>query len=320
MRKTYRELLKPLVAVLMVIGILTSGMVRTEKVNAANSGQAWDGVINIAESEIGYKEKTGKKNKYAQFFDDLRKEDKNYYYDKKNGIDWCSIFVDWCFVQAYGYTFARQMRYKNQKFQGGASCSATYEQYTDKGLRGKFKPQKGDQIFFNHGHTGLVIDVTDKKVFTIEGNTKEKKTDTVNKVFPHSYDLTDPDIKGYGRPDYSVVEPYCQFIRALYLDAVGTGCSSNNLYKYVAKLGKDKISTAFEPVMWEIYNLPKVKALPHEEFVNRLYLGLLRRSPTDAERTYLVSFINYKDRRAALDKILDSKEWKDRAKTLGLNL
>ena len=318
MKKTYRELLKPLVAVLMVIGILTSGMVRTEKVNAVNSGQAWDGVINIAEKEIGYKETGNNKTKYAKFFDDLRKENKNYYYDKKNGVAWCSIFVDWCFVQAYGYTFARQMRYKDaNSFQGGASSTETYNQYKTHPT----KPLPGDQIFFVNKkgtiyHTGLVIEVTDKEVITIEGNSGDDE----NMVITNRYKLGASKIKGYGRPDYSVVEPYCQFFRRLYLDAVGTGCSSNNLYKYVAKLGNDKISTAFEPVMWEIYNLPKVQALPHEEFVNRLYLGLLRRSATNQERNYLVQLINYKNREAALDEILKSKEWKNRAKKLGLNI
>ena len=318
MRKTYGKLLKALVAVVMIIGILTSGMVRTEKVSAASTNAYSNIVINIAKNEIGYKEPAENTTKYTKFFDDLRKEKKYYYDGAKNGYaEWCAIFVDWCFVQAYGYNFARQMRYKDaEKFRLGASCAETYNQYKTHPT----KPQPGDQIFFTYGHTGLVIEVTDKKVITIEGNTKKDKNDKERRVLKKSHDLNASDIKGYGRPKYSVISPYYPFVNALYFYAVGDSCSVNALYKYVAKLGNDKISKTFEPVMWEIYNLSKVKGVSNDEFVNRLYKGLLGRSATTNEKKHMLELIKYMNRRAALDEILNSNQWKDRAKKLGLNL
>ena len=314
MRKTYGKLLKALVAVVMIIGILTSGMVRTERVNAASSDADWDAVINIAKKEIGTRETGKNRNKYAQFFDNLRKEGKKYYNYEKNGEQWCAIFVDWCFVQAYGYNFARQMTYKTKGLEG-ASCTYSYNYYESHPKN----PRPGDQIFFKNSkgkitHTGLVVDVKGGRVFTVEGNSE-------NMVQDLDYDLKDSTIYGYGRPDYSIIAQYSCIIRSLYQGAVGTGCSTNDLNKYIAKLGNDKISTTFEPVMWEIYNSTKMKKLSNEEFANRLYTGLIGRSAMDTEITYLANYINYKkDRRAALDMVLDSKEWKDRAKKLGLNL
>ena len=314
MRKTYGKLLKALVAVVMIIGILTSGMVRTKKVSAASTNAYSNIVINIAKNEIGYKQPAENTTQYSKFFDDLRKEKKYYYDGAKNGYaEWCAIFVDWCFVQAYGYNFARQMRYKDaEKFRLGASCAETYNQYKTHPT----KPQPGDQIFFTYGHTGLVIEVTDKKVITIEGNTKKDKNDKERRVLKKSHDLNASDIKGYGRPNYSVVAPYYPFINWLYLDAVGVSCSVNDRNKYVAKIG----NTTFEQVMWDIYNVSRVRTLSNEEFANRLYKGLIGRAATANEIKYQVELIKQKNRRTALDEMLKSKLWKDRAKSLGLSI
>lgn len=106
----------------------------------------------------------------------------------------------------------------------------------------------------------------------------------------------------------------------MYFDVMGTVCSSNDLNMYITKLGNDKISKTFEPVMWEIYNSSYARALSNVEYVNRIYMGLLGRSPTAIERYNKVALINAKNRREVLDDILNSKEWKERAKTLGLKI
>ena len=68
-------------------------------------------VINIAFAEVGYLEKKDKNNldsktanagdknytKYARDLDAM-----NFYNGHKNGFAWCDVFVDWCFIQAYG--------------------------------------------------------------------------------------------------------------------------------------------------------------------------------------------------------------------------
>jgi hypothetical protein len=58
----------------------------------------------------------------------------------------------------------------------------------------------GDQIFFgergNEYHTGIVVDVDDNYVYTVEGNSSEM-------VSERKYLLSDNSISGYGHPNYS---------------------------------------------------------------------------------------------------------------------
>ena len=85
------------------------------------------------------------------------------------------------------------------------------QRYKDKG-RYFEDPQPADQIFFHNGtriyHTGIVLEVTLSKVRTIEGNTSAGSEVIANggAVCIKEYNLGDPRIDGYGRPDWSVVE------------------------------------------------------------------------------------------------------------------
>ena len=178
-------------------------------------------VIEIAAAEIGYLEKAsnaqlddktanaGSANytKYARDLDEL-----DFYNGKKNGYAWCAVFVDWCFVQAFGMETALKMT--NQP-QGGLGASATYSARYYKN-NGQFydSPQPGDQIFFTNdggstfNHTGLVTKVEAGKVHTIEGNTSSESGVVANggAVRDKSYSLTYSKIGGYGRPDYSMIQ------------------------------------------------------------------------------------------------------------------
>lgn len=81
-------------------------------------------------------------------------------------------------------------------------------------LGSKLKPQPGDCILFAPTlpsanpyaarHVGIVVEVTDTSVITVEGNTGtwDKETSYVAKK---TYSLTNTDIKGYYRPDWSKV-------------------------------------------------------------------------------------------------------------------
>lgn len=73
----------------------------------------------------------------------------------------------------------------------------------------KGTPQKGDVIFFV-GHIGLVIDVTDKNVITIEGNTSGGSGVESNgyAVCIKTYSRTSDKIMGYGRPNYTGLLEY----------------------------------------------------------------------------------------------------------------
>ena len=163
-------------------------------------------VINIALGEVGYREKETNSNlddktanagdenytKYARDLDNVA----GFYNGKKNGYDWCDIFVDWCFVKALGAERAMQFLNQPEK-SGGAGCGVSMS-YFEKIERLFKSPSLGDQIFFTDGesiyHTGLVYDVDDTKVYTVEGNTNG------GQVAKKSYPLGASYIRGYGRP------------------------------------------------------------------------------------------------------------------------
>lgn len=178
-------------------------------------------VVAVAKEEDGYLEKktnamlddktanAGSNNwtKYARDLDVL-----GVYDGKKNGYAWCDVFVDWCFIKAFGLEIAMKML--NQPMGGyGAGCTCSMNYYKQAGRFYTSSPKIGDQIFFTNdggktsNHTGLVIDVKCGNVCTTEGNTSSQAGVVANGgcVRHKSYSLSYSKIAGYGRPDYSIV-------------------------------------------------------------------------------------------------------------------
>lgn len=175
-------------------------------------------LIKIAENEVGYLEKKSNKNlddkttnagykNYTKYARDFDTKYTDFYNGKKNGFAWCDVFVDWCFVEAFGVNKALELLGQPKKSCGaGCGFSANYFKkikcfYTS--------PKVGDQIFFKDSdgdvcHTGIVYKVTDKTVYTIEGNTSSAKGVVANggAVAKKSYNRTYNRIYGYGRPKY----------------------------------------------------------------------------------------------------------------------
>lgn len=169
-----------------------------------------DKVLSVALAEVGYLEKksnsqldsktanAGSANytKYGKYFG-------------MNPAQWCDLFVDWCFVQAYGRETAKAMI--GGGFSAYTPTSAQY--YKNKG-RWHTTPKVGDQIFFikylssekrtRICHTGLVYAVSGNKVYTYEGNTSGASGVISNGggVCKKSYTIGDSYIAGYGRPTY----------------------------------------------------------------------------------------------------------------------
>jgi hypothetical protein len=175
-------------------------------------------VISVAEKEVGYLEKATNSqldsktanagynnwNKYAAFFD---KKHPDFYNGGKNGYHWCDIFVDWCFVTAYGYEEGRKLLCQ-PLHSTGAGCSYSAQFYKNKGqfhYRNE-TPKAGDQIFFGSDpyHTGLVYKVDSTYVYTIEGNTSSDSGVIANGgcVAKKKYYRTYSEIHGYGRPKF----------------------------------------------------------------------------------------------------------------------
>lgn len=175
-------------------------------------------VIQIALNEVGYLEKksnsildsktanAGKSNytKYARDLDNII----GFYNGRKNGYDWCDIFVDWCFVKAFGVEKAKDLLCQPVKSLG-AGCNYSMNYYKNKG-QFYSKPAIGDQIFFKNGttitHTGLVYNVDEKYVYTVEGNTSGASGIIANGggVCKKKYSISNDRIAGYGRPKYDV--------------------------------------------------------------------------------------------------------------------
>ena len=116
------------------------------------------------------------------------------------------MFVDVCFVMAYGVTKAKQLL-------GNFSAYTPTSAKEFKKMNSWFNyPEVGDVIFFENSerinHTGLVVDVSNTKVYTIEGNTSGGQAVIENggEVCEKSYWLSNSRIAGYGRPDYD--NPY----------------------------------------------------------------------------------------------------------------
>lgn len=177
-------------------------------------------LIQTALAEVGYLEKksnsqldsktanAGRNNftKYARDLDAIP----NFYNGKKQGFAWCDVFVDWCFVQAFGVETAKKLLGQPDKSLGaGCVYSVRYFKAMDQFHN---SPEPGDQIFFSDstgdaGHTGIVYKVDAQKVYTVEGNTSGASGVVANGggVCKKSYSLTYHRIIGYGRPDYDSV-------------------------------------------------------------------------------------------------------------------
>ena len=140
----------------------------------------------------------GKFNKFARDLDALG----DFYNGRKNGFDWCDVFVDWCYVSTFGRDIAQKLLCQPDRSCGaGTAYSLGYYK-----AKGRFftTPQPGDQIFFGDAkstwHTGIVTAVSGGYVYTEEGNAGNPSA-----VRSCKYPLSYSTIKGYGRPDWSLV-------------------------------------------------------------------------------------------------------------------
>jgi LysM repeat protein len=171
-------------------------------------------VIKVATKYIGYLEK--KSNKLLDDF--TANAGKGNYtrfsreYKTITGVNyqaqpWCDQFQDVCFVEAFGKDKAKELL---GGFSAYTPTSAQYFKSKNKWFTEN--PKVGDLIFFKNSlricHIGIVTKVTDTTVYTIEGNTSGGSDVIENGggVCDKHYDLDNPRIAGYGRPNYDVEE------------------------------------------------------------------------------------------------------------------
>lgn len=165
-------------------------------------------VLEISAREIGYLEK-----KTNDKLDSKKENAGSNNFTKYgeamgcNACAWCDAFVDWCFVSAYGKENAK-------KLLGGFSnyTPTSAQNFKNSGRFHKTNPKPGDVIFFKNSlricHTGIVEKVVGNEIDTIEGNTSggTKIIPNGGEVCRKRYNLNNPRIAGYGRPDYSILK------------------------------------------------------------------------------------------------------------------
>lgn len=161
--------------------------------------EAINKVIEWAKNEVGYTPYSGKRTKYADHLDSLG----DIYNGPKSGYDWCDVFVDDAFIAVFGKTKGMKMLYQDYRGLGaGCGYSANYFRRNNAFTK---TPQKGAQIFYgttgNEYHTGLVVDVDERYVYTIEGNIGGGN----GRVGKKTVAKNSSTISGYGIPNWDVV-------------------------------------------------------------------------------------------------------------------
>lgn len=154
-------------------------------------------VLSLARGEIGYHESGENQTKYATQYD----FDTRLYRFDMCGQPWCDYFFDWLFMKAFGFEVGSSMTYQ---YSGccGAACAQSAGYYQQHNAFYSI-PEVGDQIFFyvsgGINHTGIVEEICEGIVTTIEGNSSDR-------VKRNQYRLGDQSIAGYGRPAWRYAE------------------------------------------------------------------------------------------------------------------
>ena len=152
------------------------------------------------------------------------------YFDNASG-QWCQLFVNWLLRAAYvpsnrvpstGNTgegiefwvknasfYFKSATWKgplNTRYSLGVGSTLTIEEQN-------YVPVVGDIIYLRWSnaasnvyvsHTGFVTSVSGSTVYTVEGNADSALYNNVGRVATHSYSISDSQIIGYGKPNYSI--------------------------------------------------------------------------------------------------------------------
>ena len=138
--------------------------------------------IKYALSQVGYKEGKNNDNKYGKYFG-------------MNNEPWCCFFVSYC---------ARKCNIPESVIPNYSECASGYNFFKNKNEIYNY-PEAGDIVFFKptipnatSSHTGIVVDVTDEYIITVEGNASNN-TDGVYKM---TYKKNYSKFLGFAKPNY----------------------------------------------------------------------------------------------------------------------
>ena len=244
-----------------------------------------DKVIDVAMGEVGYREKAINKNlddftanagsanftKYARDYNDWGIGD-------YQGQAWCDVFVDWCFIKAYGLTTAQELL-------GGFSAWTPSSAQNFKNMnRWSSKPSRGAVVFFRRyeriNHTGIVTGVGDGVFYTIEGNAD-------NMVRHKEYSIDYTKIAGFGIPAYDKEKEEIDiknYVTNMYPALLGRMGSDSEIAFWVNWYNEGHTFS-------DVYDGFVQSTEFRRKYVTRLYTELLGRSCTDKERDFWVKEI-----------------------------
>ena len=183
-------------------------------------------VLTLAAKYIGYKEKASNKDlysfegnagkgNYTMFQEELAKA--GFWNNNKQGYEWCTSFVAWCFWRLCGNVEAKRILCLTGDY--GASC-VSWAKYYAAQARLFTKPQVGDQ-YFQRGsdgkpcHTGIVESVNGNTFVTIEGN----YGNAVQRVTRY----LGSTVYGFGRPKYTAESEDEEMVRWNKIEDVPEG-------------------------------------------------------------------------------------------------
>lgn len=172
-------------------------------------------VIKEAEKWIGYLEKKSNKdlehftkNAGSNNYTIFAQQYKQYFNLNFQGQPWCAMFVSCVFRNALG------QKTQETIMPHFSYCPTGVNQFKKLNCWHVSNPQVGDVIFFKDSsgiacHVGIVDEVLNNKVYTIEGNTSDKIGVIANggAVCKKSYSINYNNIMGYGRPAYKILNP-----------------------------------------------------------------------------------------------------------------
>ena len=183
-------------------------------------------VLTLAAKYIGYKEKASNKDlysfegnagkgNYTMFQEELAKA--GFWNNNKQGYEWCTSFVAWCFWRLCGNVEAKRILCLTGDY--GASC-VSWAKYYAAQARLFTKPKVGDQ-YFQRGsdgrpcHTGIVESVNGNTFVTIEGN----YGNAVQRVTRY----LGSTVYGFGRPKYTAESEDEEMVRWNKIEDVPEG-------------------------------------------------------------------------------------------------
>lgn len=134
-------------------------------------------MADIACREVGYIEGENNKTKYGDWYG--------------LNAEWCGIFVSWC---SFSAGISQDVIPKSSYCKDSADWFMNNKNWYSKD---QYTPKKGDIIYFyvngDINHIGIVYEVTQDSVITIEGNMS-------NKVQKVTHKINDKNIAGYASP------------------------------------------------------------------------------------------------------------------------